>query len=181
MTPGQQQIDEVQACDEQNDHRHDHQKQGETRRERATAGTRHEHETRGHRHLERVAGVDRRKRLLEPTGHGRECGRGSLDRRARPEPPHNGQLVRLARTERAPGRHACRSERIVRAKGQPHLWPGDARPGESLRSHTDDRELLAVDPNGPAEHARVGATSLPEWITDDRDTDISSEPFFLRA
>ena len=50
---------------------------------------------------ERVAGVDRRKRLLESTANGGERRRGSLDRGARPEPPDNAQLVRLARAERA--------------------------------------------------------------------------------
>jgi hypothetical protein len=68
----------------------------------------------------------------------------------------------------------------VRAKGQPDLWPGDARARESFRSHTDHRELFAVDPNGSAKHARIGAASLPEWITDDRDTHARTQPFFLR-
>ena len=38
LTAGQQQIGEVEARDEQDDRRHDHQEQGERRSRRATAG-----------------------------------------------------------------------------------------------------------------------------------------------
>ena len=117
VTARQQQIDEVEAGHEQDDRRHDHQEQGETRSDRATSGTWHEHETRRLRHLERVAGVDRRKRLLESTGNGGERRRDALDRGASPEPPHNGQLVRLARIERRarPAWLPCRTDRARRA------------------------------------------------------------------
>ena len=100
MTSRQQQIGEVEAGHEQDDHRHEHQEQGQTRK-RAPPRTGHEHET--HRrsgHIERVAGVDRRKRLLESSANGGERRLGCLVRDARPEPPDNVQLVRLARTER---------------------------------------------------------------------------------
>ena len=91
-------------------------------------------------HLERVAGVDRRKRLLESTANGGERRRDGFDRRAGPEPPHNAQLVRLARIERASA-GASVLNAVVRAERQPHFRSGDARPRESFRRHADDREL----------------------------------------
>jgi len=111
----QQQVDQVETGDEQDDRRHDHQKQGETGDDRAASRTRQEHETRRGRHLDRVAGVGRRKRLLESSRNGRESWRARLDRGPRAEPAHDGQLVSLARAERERGRDVARSERTVRA------------------------------------------------------------------
>ena len=178
MTSRQQQIGEVETCHEQHDHGHEHQEQGQPR-SRAAPRTRHEHETRRRlRHYDRVAAVDRRKSLLESTANGGDRRRRSGDRGARPESPHNTQLVRLARSVCA-SRRISGAERLMRAERQPDFRSGDTRPRESFPRHPDDREVFAADAHEPAQHARVGAELLPERITDDRDSDAGAGPFLF--
>jgi hypothetical protein len=179
MTASEEQIGEVETGHEQDNRRHDHQEQGERRSDRATTGTRKEQEARRGRHLEGVPGVYRRKCPLESSGHGGECRRDSLGRGASSAPSDQAQRVRVARAECGSGRRGVHVDRLVDTDRQPHSWSGDARPRHSVRGDADHRERLAVNPHGSTDDARVGATLLPQRKADDRDTDISSGPFFF--
>src|SRR6185503_4882062 len=86
--------------------------------------------------------------------------------------------VRVTRVERACGA-IFTAQRVVRTQWQPDFRPGNARAGESLSRHTDDRELLAVDAHHPAERVRIGAELLPERIADDRHPRPGAEPFLF--
>jgi hypothetical protein len=118
-----------------------------------------------------VPGVDRRERLFESPADGGERRLGPVFRDATAEPPDDTQRVRVACPEPA-ALFVSRVEDTVRAKRQPDLLSGDARPGELLRRDPDDGELFAVDAHQPAEHVRTGAELLPELIADDRDADV---------
>ena len=129
--------------------------------------------------IDRVAGVDRWKRLLESPANSGDRRLGSVFRNATPETPDHIQSVRFARTEGAS--FVVPAEDSVHAQRQPDFRPRDARAQESVSRHADDGELFAVDTHEPPEGVRAGAELLPELIADDRDADAGAGTLLFRG
>ena len=180
---GQHHVGEVQARDDEDDHRHPDQHGEHSAHVAIVLRARGDRRARQLLHREQLVLVLGRVGALELGGQLPERRRRRLGRQARFQAAHQDERLAAPVRHRRRGRvvaHEIVFDELVRADWHPDLGGCQGgRSSEAARRDPDDRERAAVDADRPAQETDVAAVTLPVRVADDGDSGSASGALLL--